>query len=312
MTSTNKSISYYPKLFCHIHSNVIGFLSASLIICICFIALLPRVHESFKSDAEKQVHDFVSPYESEHNHQTPIGEIIICSGFLLFYCIGLYLDGSLRDAESRWLDTRRDSTICCSSTRCPTSKLPNGSHMDSTIAIAQEVTFSQLSIMETTSLITAKNPEDDCVLLLNRHHNHHMHTRHHEHKSPRQSKSILKYGSTSWKLDDNQDTKSIVEGPTKHSPEIPQRYIDITLLPPHEDDRYDTKYMDWPRYIKITLLCLILAGLMIALDLQLQGLLEAIKVFRAAATGALLYSAFFLILPKERAGCNFCEDDDSN
>lgn len=307
-----KSIFQYPKRFCHNYSNVTDFLSASLIICICLIVLLPKVHESFKSDTEKHAHNSQFSNEHDHDHEIPIGEIIICSGFFLFYCIGLYLNGPfiLRQPKTRSPVKRRDSTICCSSTRCPTSPLPNGSQADTIArAIAPDLSIGYLpNMMETTSLITARNPDDDCVLLLNRHHNHHMHTRHHEHKSPDQpNPANTKYGSTSSKRDGNQETNSMIEGLSKPSSEMFQGEINITLLPRHGDG---TKRLDWPRSIKVTLLCVILAGLMIALDMQLQGILEAIKVFRAAATGALLYSAFFLILPKDSAGCNSCEEDD--
>lgn len=308
-------------MFCHRYSHITDYLCGSVVICICIILLMPKVHDSFHVNSQKKHSHLDLQLEPKdksirnhyHQHEFPIGEVIISVGFLVFYCIGVFLNKTIRPQVEDPLSKvpRKISTTCCSSTRCPATQ--STSWTDSPRKPNEflvSATIHALPKQETSSLIT-KGLDEDCVLLLNRHHNHHMHTKHHSHTVKNHTYPSVGYGSTSSK-DERGSAVEETHGDTiKISENVYSGEINISLL--SEDSNNSHACMDsnlsWPRSIKVTILCIILASILIALDLNLQGLMEAIKVFRAAATGALLYLAFFLILPNDAAGCNSCLDE---
>lgn len=325
------SLLNYSKRFIHNYSNLVNFISASLILCICLIVLLPKVHESFQTTATEFHHDFndelpqpgiisnglvdiinttspvglsadlappaildINPSASQdgghqhhhHNHTLPIGEIIICIGFFVFYCIGLSLSDKSKATERDPLveRSRGPSTICCSSVRCPSGKRKLSTGM--TTDVYKQAELSKSKSNEELHM-SNDNQDASCVLLLNRHHNHHTHS----HLQPPAvalvnggKKKPIHYGST---------TQFVEE-------------IRISRI----SDDIDEAKLSWPLATRVTLFGLLLAGGLILFDMNIHGLMETIKVFRAVATGALLYIAFFLVLPKNPVGCRSCTEEE--
>lgn len=357
------------KRFLHNYSHVIDFLSASLIIVLCLIILLPKVHDSFlttSSDEDnltKVIHNhqvgdnnnltgisdiivtssttttttsvlntpqisIISHSDNNHdhhghhhNHKLPLGEVLICVGFFVFYIIGLGMgsvESRKQPTEPLMLGERKISTVCCSSTRCPASQRD---------AIESESVIKSKSheeMLEGAHLFTDADQEEQCVLLLNRHHNHHTHSKHHNHQpsfnnaNGSKSKKYADYGSTSRmdnktkyemisSIDDSFDTDETIKKPST----VYVEEIRITRVSSNFDSDDEDETRNWPPSIKVTICGLILIAVLILFDLDIHGLIESVKVFRAAATGALLYMAFFLILPREPAGCNSCSKEEA-
>lgn len=399
------------KRFLHNHSHLVDFLSASLIICLCLIVLLPKVHESFQGHQYQPSNSnqlpqpgaqesgpsitgggggevnsssigelpaisstlatttigtiSISPnlngdnvviqedtepiappdsdpghhHQHNHSHKIPIGEVLICVGFFVFYCLGLGITRlNAKEREPLMMAERKISTVCCSSTRCPSSQnqeiiVCNGviGVTGANLVLGTTTTMNQMARsrsqhgteIESEQLLLEhernQQEEDDCVLLLNRHHNHHTHVRHHEHPPPSNLKKrpiINDYGSTSrvnglisdpdpmGQIQDNISDNSKRPRPnTMHVEEI-----SITREIRNADA--DDIYLSWPLSIKVTIFSLLIAAFLVIFDLNIHGLMQSIKVFRAAATGALLYLAFFIILPKDSAGCNSCTEEE--
>lgn len=350
------------------HSYAVDFLSASLIICICLIVLLPKVHESFSSttDGEDQANQVTQHQEQQqnvlesspksgllasiygqqynhsansivlsqqevshdildqdtehhdHHHKFPTGEFLICVGFFVFYSTGLALTKP-RIGIERFLP-RRQSAVCCSSIRCPSSQQPQVGASTTTM-ISETVNNIEINRLNEQASILAETDkalgQPDCVLLLNRHHNHHTHNRHHEHQQTNKNKRV-DYGATQ---------RSIVSAPSlvrdalyidydeqDNNNEQEQRLADTTIVVdeiritsiPCEKD-----YLNWPLSIKMLIFSLILASFLIFFDVNVLGIVKTIKVFRAASTGALLYIAFFMMLPMRPVGCDSCKQEES-
>lgn len=303
------------KRFLYKYSSIVDFISASIIICLCLIILLPQVHESFKqqhSDSHPSTNLTVEAHIHQrahnHSHNFPTGEAIVCAGFFVFYCIGLGLCKSPSGGENQPLvrcnfTERKVSTVCCSSKRCPSSR------PDLTKSEAQDETDQA-----ETSLLCKNNKQtsqgDDCVLLLNRHHNHHTHTSHHEHFQPQSNNKHSDYGST----DKNNASPITIHEETIDECTIIQdiNIEEIRMASMSTDGDYATDSgLKWPLSARMTLLALLLALTLIVFDVYVNGLMQMMKVFKAASTGALLYVAFFLVLPKDQAGCNSCTREKS-
>jgi len=295
------------KRFLYKYAHFVDFLSASFIICLCLIVLLPKVHDSFHATRIPHGEEAISvgfahlsqqPDHHERHHKLPLGEVLICAGFFAFYCIGMVITKlNVRDTGLLLPFERRISTVCCSSTRCPsgqrevleTSEGKNGNN-------------SHEDISEGAHLLSEQNVDEDCVLLLNRHHNHHTHNRHHDHRNNQptsQSKRPLNYGST---LGNNVVPDLVQAGNTRVKPTTV--YVEEIRISRVTDDQ--KALLTWPLSTRMTLFSLLLAGALILFDMNIHGLMISIRVFRAAATGALLYIAFFLVLPKNLAGCKSC------
>lgn len=269
------------KRYFNIYSTYIDFLSASLIISLCIAVLLPKVHDSFgpKQLAFPQARASLATLErqaadqTDHDeHRLPIGEILVCVGFLVFYCLGLGVskEQASRSRESAPMLVGRDSTtptVCCPSTRCPT--LP-----------AKEPSAAPESARGSDKLHVEESDES-CLMLLNRHHNHHVHAHHHDHGQAGASESPLRRQKRHYGTEQQVDT----------------------------DSGELESHTGWPTSAKVTLFALIFAGLLIVLDLHMHGMVQAIKVFRAGATGALLYVALYLVLPRNSAGCRTCTEE---
>lgn len=252
------------KIFLSKHSHIVDFLSASLIISLCLIILLPKVHDSFQQVSSNSLHhnhnheieqinittsrigtpskensnfddELISklefdednlsvPEELEHNrhhhhhHGLPIGELLICVGFFVFYCIGLGL----------------------SKTNYTSERQP--------LLLAKR----KINKYYVEEIRITRRPIDD--------------------------------NSTS---DANQQQQQ------------------------QTDTSRNTMDSKWHLSAKVSLFALLLASSLIVFDINVHGLMETIKVFRAAATGALLYLAFFVILPKT-PDCNFCTKSDDD
>lgn len=404
------------KDFLYKHAFIVDFLCASVIICLCLIVLLPKVHDSFALDqgnstsiidtnnytnvdqilhingnelnneqiinqtatsitfnqheqpnnTDQHNHD----HHHHHHHAFPIGELIVSAGFIFFYIIGESIekprfigqDGRLQISTSYSVHgftnrSRRNSTICCPSTRCPSSQhqannTTTANVMTSikrnkvadTSSYLSQANESNLQESEETTALLADHQEgtEGCVLLFNRHHNHHTHNSHHEHNHKlSKSNSILpnspasqcgQYGSTTSRQATNQTSSSAHKTSIATNEQTPhmniskdnvhqhhnQRLsnpdeISIALLPRTDMDDYSPSncfYTGWPRSIKVFILSLVFAVLLLSLEIQLDGLIQAVKVFRAAATGALLYIAFFLILPRDPPGCKSCNEEE--
>lgn len=401
----------YLKAFLNGHSNLVDFLSSSLIICLCFIVLLPRVHDSFLMNGDVLVEELKiqhietttsstltnpsdqngsqiiatetslgQPDEHQHQHQHhhshrfPTGEVLICAGFFIFYCIGLKLNETLPvdDAgETRSLLSKRAaaSTVCCSSTRCPSSQ-PEPSSSDSgnngnshSHPSATTTTTSAPTATADTTVANALAPsrnhptlETDCLLLLNRHHQHHTHARHHEHSTTnvasngktinttagsniptkqeasatrgnkaQANKPRSNYGSVSNNNNINNTTnvlsldgKNLTPQPPVAAAASAAMATTTTILvdeiqitsPPVTTANKEANGLRWPRSLKMLLVSLFLASMIILFDMNILGLLKTLRVFRAASTGALLYIAFFIMLPRHSAGCNSCNDEE--
>lgn len=352
------TISHYSKSFLHNHSNLVDFLSASVIIIVCLVILLPKVHESFQpheddfmlEDEAKlenlqqppplpQLQPPVNPpndHTHHHHNRVPVGEIIICFGFFAFYCIGLGLSQDRYGRESfQWSSSGRPSAVCCSSTRCPSERQdrPFFDTYGETFRETEPLTGGGGGGGGAGGCTSEKiDDNEDCVLLLNRHHNHHTHSRHHEHGGTstqsynhnhnhtnnggkQASKRKLDYGSTSKIMaHDEQHSPSKSRPSPHHSTPKPATtiYVDqIRIISLPTDDDYKG-CPGWPMSTKMTLFSLILAASLILFDMNVLGLIKTIRVFRAAATGALLYVAFFIILPRGSAGCKPCKEEESH
>lgn len=322
------------KRFINNYTNLVNYISASLIICICLIVLLPKVHDSFlQSETQHQhnhAHDLPQPeiisngsiaesidaempidefsanlappsipddnnslpsasndannnQHHHHNHTLPIGEIIICLGFFTFYCIGLSLSGK-SDAKERdpLMDrSRGSSTICCSSTRCPSGKRKLSAGLSANVNMQSD--FAKSKSNEELHM-SSEQQDDNCVLLLNKHHNHHTHS----HLQP--------------------PTVNLPNDRKKHYGSTSHFVEEIRISRVSND--FDEAQLSWPLATRVTLFGLLLAGALILFDMNIHGLMETVKVFRAVATGALLYIAFFLVLPKNPVGCNSCTEEE--
>lgn len=318
----SKSLLHYPKVLCRTHSYIAEFLGASIVICLCLMILMPQVHDSFSEHDSSDVDDSddfqvkvpdIEP-QHHHSHSFPTGEVIICAGFLLFYCIGLGLDKThITPVGNQIVQAkRRDSTICCSSTRCPASQPTTRDSQESIVKIpGTEIIIgnkpTDIETAECAILINDRNVDDDCVLLLNRHHNHHMHTKHHDHNLHQNgSRQTLGYGSTSARRDSGLAQEIQDDDASKLTGSLRTEEISINLLEPRDRNRDP----GWSRPMKMTLFCLIVAAILIVLDLNIRVTMESMKVIKAATTGALLYLAFFLIFPKDEAGCNSCTNEE--
>lgn len=364
------------KSFVNRHSNLVDFLSSSIVICLCFTVLLPRVHESF---APKTIHSHeptveeatgehtigsenVTPNELDdaqttatshggpiiedevhnhghhhHNHTFPTGEVLICVGFFVFYCIGLKLNRPVGSMEEQFLVAKKRSvsaTVCCSSTRCPSSQPIAGPSTTTNEGNQRR----QQQLLDTNSiekqLVTRRQStsENECLLLLNRHHQHHTHNRHHEHtttaptnyqsEATNQRVSFVDddgrrklaaskrsdYGTASSNNSDNDELRR--EIPNQETTIVVDE-IRITSPPPMIQGSRNFKNQCWPHSIKMLFVSLILAASLIMFDMNILGLLRTLRVFRAASTGALLYIAFFIMLPRQSAGCNSCQDEEN-
>lgn len=358
--------------FLYNYSHLIDFLSASLIIVLCLIILLPKVHDSFQTTSSdednltKVIHNHqvddsnnltkisgnivisstaaetttttsvlnspqisIVPHSENnhdhhghhHNHKLPLGEVLICIGFFVFYIIGLgmgSIESRKQPTEPSMLGERKISTVCCSSTRCPASQ------RDTLESECVAKSKSHEEMLEGAHLFNDVDQEEQCVLLLNRHHNHHTHSKHHNHQpsfnipNGSKAKKHADYGSTSRidnkakyeiisSIDDSFDTDEAVKKPST----VYVEEIRITRVSSNIDSDDEDGIKNRPPSIKVTIFGLILIALLILFDLDIHGLIESVKVFRAAATGALLYMAFFLILPREPAGCNSCSKEEA-
>lgn len=326
------------KRFLHNQAKYVDFLSASLIISICFIVLLPKVHESFRQPHE---HDHEDDHSNDdltlqlpngptipgqpqpdpihiphahhhHNHSLPIGEVLICAGFFVFYCIGLCLKSQALRTEGRGpmlLAERKVSTVCCPSTRCPSGQrevLDQAGDAD----VSDPKCRSQEEMLEGAHLFTNQE-EDDCVFALNRHHSHHTHSHHHEHSTghqvPVKKPTNSDYGSIP--KNGNKAPEQLVAADNTTKPStiyVEEIRIRRSIVDSDDDGDDASGPANWPLSIRVTLFGLLLAALLVVFDMKSQGIVETVKVFRAAATGALLYLAFFVVLPKDSAGCNSC------
>lgn len=363
------SISNYLKKFLHNYSQLVDFISASLITALCLIVLLPKVHDSFttiiqnendlyevnhsqdsnliteisaidvedisanltKNDPEisfkvpsvisQDDHDATHGHHHHHNHELPLGEVLICIGFFIFYVIGLgmgKIKSTKQSNEPLMMGGRKISTVCCSSTRCPASQRNNCENAaDSAIK-----SKSHEEMLEGAHLFNDANQEEQCVLLLNRHHNHHTHSKHHNHQTIMShpdsgvSRRRVDYGSTS-RIDNKMNYEIISGLDYSFDDEIQKpstvyvEEIKITRASSSCDSDDEDGNRNWPISIKITIFGLSLIALLSFLDVDIHGLVETIKVFRAVGTGALLYIAFFLILPRGPAGCNSCSEEEA-
>lgn len=316
-------MGYLIKRFVHRHLNVFNFLTASIIICICLIVLLPAAHLPLDaSSPTAHGHDEHSHSQNDHNddqnqhhhhhhhHGIPTGEVLVCAGFFVFHSIGLLVGGRKMDErEPLLIAERKASTVCCSSTRCPSSREPipemlmrAGCSTGSGVAAN-----SHEQILDGAHMIYSTGAEDDCVLLLNQHHQHHTHNTHHEHvpttptisAHPRAGQS--NYGSMAPDLVRNalNAHTDLIDG-ERHS----RIYVEEIKAGPARDD-----ILRWPLSIQVGLFAILFAVALVLFDLKIYGLMDALQVFRSASVGALLYIAFFLVLPKNSAGCGSCSKE---
>lgn len=311
------------KRLLHKHANTIDFLSASIVIVICLVVLLPKVHDSFL-DEDQIPHDHLDDHLHDHHHAFPTGEVLVCLGFFFFYCLGALLSsGGGRGDESlvRLIkkNNNKTSTICCSSTRCPSSLpvpsssnggggggaqsdlhqslLVNKKHLDIQTEAAKR-TDEQISLMD-----NSLGPDSDCLLLLNRHHNHHTHHKHHKHDATSDNIHQTNNKSNNYGSLNGRDLKHSDTGP---STTIIVDEILITTM----NNSYDKNEHTWPLSIRMLIFSLILGAFLIFFQMNVIGLIKSMKVFRAASTGALLYIAFFLMLPSRPVGCNSCSEEE--
>lgn len=96
----------------------------------------------------------------------------------------------------------------------------------------------------------------------------------------------------------------LVKNAMAHDGKHSRVYIQEIKANPMPEDTFT-----WPLSIKVGLFAIILAVSLVLFDLKIYGLMDALQVFRAAAVGALLYIAFFLVLPKNPAGCGSCSKE---
>lgn len=332
---------------------MVDFLSASLIIILCLVILLPKVHDSFQSGSNNDnnlphahnlhqqddlleisttsMADNLTTYSDtdvwannetlhhdhahHHQHSLPLGEVIICVGFFIFYILGMGLSKA-KESQSvpLLMGERKISTVCCSSTRCPASQREA---LDST-GESDSKNKSHEEMLEGAHLF--KDTQDEsCVLLLNRHHRHHTHNKHHEHQSNNKSRRTTNsnYGSTSTiRVNKPKTIQDVVDSEDENkknkSSVIYVEEIKVTRLPvTSEGVVVDDEDLNWPLSIKVTISCLIIAAVLILFDADVHGFVEAMNIFRAATTGAILYMAFFLILPRKSPGCRPCSKEEA-
>lgn len=346
------SFTHPLKRFLNNHSRSVDFLSASCIICLCLIILLPQVHESFQAHPEptdeaintiSQNHlesielqpnlpqlianvtgeppaglelgqlnpkpqDNNNNNHHHHNHKFPTGEVIICAGFFVFYCIGLGLwRVEPKESQQLMVAERRVSTNCCSSTRCPSGQREI---LEANETLESGKSRSHEEMLESAHLFNDRTQDNDCLLLLNRHHNHHTHSHHHDHhQQPALVAKKADYGSTSRNGITNTANGDLVRARSLESQRPTTVYVEeIRITSTSLDSHWDN--FKWPLSTRVAIFGLILAASLILFDMNVHGLMKAIKVFRAAATGALLYVAFFLVLPRGPAGCNSCKKEE--
>lgn len=300
------------KRFLNLNSQYVDFISASFIIAICLVVLLPKVHDSFRSEtshfdnghlsysqglrlsAKERVAD-----KADEDHRLPIGEIIICLGFFVFYCLDIGLSRDAVNSEDLPIlnEQGRVPVVCCPSTRCPTSQreLPIDLDEQETKSIRSTITSPD------DSHSIGEKDDDGCLMLLNRHHNHHVHSHHHDHNQHVVSKSSNKSRKTGYGSLNETDNSGV----------DPQK---VSLATSLSGDDYDVeKDCDprfvWPTSVRLTLFALIMAAILILFDLNVRGFIHAMQVFRAAATGALLYIALYLILPRTHTSCRYCTEE---
>ena len=282
------------------------------------------------------------PDNGHHHHHEhfPAGELLICIGFFVFYCTGLGLARPQVNPNEEETNLARSlkrttSTVCCSSTRCPPSVHQAAVARGLDTNVGQEVAdrermemFNELAVLSPAdeSLVQQQQLDTDCVMLLNRHHQHHTHASHRGHQvAVPQTGNIVKnkrqnYGSTQSNSyikqnhvkADTTDTYNGQAEATDISHVSPDRNatiivdeIRITSGPVDEDK------VGWPHSLRMLIFSLILAFILIFFEINVQGMIRAVKVFRATSTGALLYVAFFIMLPRRPAGCNSCKEEET-
>lgn len=267
-------------------------------------------------------------HQHNHNHHFPAGELLICIGFFVFYCTGLGLarprtaDYDLYLARLR----KQSTTSCCTSSRCPAPNIGDAvSQGDSVSQLPQPDQDELAAILPPDANMLQQQVENDCLMLLNRHHQHHTHSKYHEHSNApanlannhstnNNNNNFTKhrrrpnYGSTQPPVlseganyhDLTQDDKITVA--PKPNTTIVVDEIRITSGPDPRNDQ-------WPHSLRLLLFTIILALILIFFDMNVLGI-RAVKVFRATSTGALLYVAFFIMLPQKSANCSSCREEE--
>lgn len=275
----------------------------------------------------KEADDGHHGHRHHHNHSFPAGEMLICIGFFVFYCAGL---GIARpqvtgvDQDLYLARRRKQSISCCTSSRCPA---PN----EDLVVIQADALSQKPIVVRPDELTTILSPdesllqqqaENDCLMLLNRHHQHHTHSKHHEHPPAATSQASdskgsqvrqrkTDYGSTQAPanssrvtyMDEHMQDEAIKVTPREHNNTIVMDEIRITSGPEIRKDQ-------WPHSLKLLSFTIILALVLIFFDMNVMGMIRAVKVFRATSTGALLYIAFFIMLPQKPASCSSCEEEE--
>lgn len=352
------------KRYLYKHSNIVDLMLASLIICLCLIVLMPKVHDSFKSNsrngdqpapgkqpsvglaARNQTVDATKTttttirladsdeheHEHEHQHSLPVGEIIICLGFFLFYCVGLGISDGKKDplaqaALKHGGPSRKVSTKCCPTTGCSASSQPAANQTISSVGSGHSRELGGAirgrrrddPAEVSTLLLTGANADDSgeadsCVLFLNAHHVHHTHDSHshparHQHATnkPANGTNNKKYGATATRAQFVADNQAR----PKLAPSADQvEEIQITRVGLVQSDPNFTGQLTWPRSVKVAALGVTLALILILFDFKVEGFMEMKKAFLAASTGALLYLALFLVMPRGPPGCHSCNDEE--
>jgi len=305
---------------------------------------------------ENELGDSTTTHQHPHNHKHnfPTGEVTICIGFFVFYCIGIRLNNSSNQYTkergpllARHKTNHAPVTVCCSSTRCPSDRLSDPTRQ---VVPVRGPETNHLVREAKDHEQTLKQAEKDCVLLLNRHHQHHTHNKHHEHPSsttainsqtgPLRSSRCLQmdglessdkypvkyqnYGTVSgaggaqFEWESHQvEGENLVESGGDFGQSLPRKSTSTIVVdeiriisPPPIYIRDSIHNQCWPNSIKMFFLSLFLAALLILFDMNILGLLRILKLFRAACTGALLYIAFFILLPNDSAGCNSCQEEE--
>lgn len=285
---------------------------------------------------EEQDHSPNHDHDHHHHHGFPAGEFLVCIGFFVFYCVGFTLEGSPvegleRDAvsrQSRRAILRRQSTAttCCSSTKCPPIP-PYAGHQSQVIESNQLISSGGQLVSELTLLAprtSLRNPDDDCLMLLNPHHQHHTHNKHHDTAQLTTSMSVgnvesgqALYGSIGGRDDQlvqrrHQTSASDIANISKNTAiSKPKATIIVDEIRITSEPSEVYVSLSWPRSLKMLLISMILAAFLVFFDMKLHGWLTAIRVFRACSTGALLYVAFFIMLPRDRVGCNSCQEEEN-
>lgn len=360
-SSSSKKRDSRFKRFLNDHCYIVDFLSASITILLCLVVLLPRVHESFLPDDDHHQNEdhnhqleIVSnngsdittladdvvpvppePHKHVHNHRFPIGEVLICIGFFVFYCIGLGLSRpqvTMSDQQQQlFASQRRKQSVCCSSTRCPSSVPPqnvvasacqeaNRQAGDESSGITRPAPNDEQSLL-TASDEQQVNKDEDCVMLLNPHHQHHTHTKHHEHQHGNTvnqqdatvrvpTKRRVNYGATGQSSDIRAMLAMVDEQALASPRQNTTIVVDEIRIVSESSEDYDQE-QQWPHSLRLLLFSLVLAMALFFLDMNVLGMIRAIKVFRAASTGALLYVAFFIMIPRKSVSCNSCTEEET-